>query len=278
MHYSMKRDHATLSLFCCLIMFAVTATSSFAAEEKKTEGAAPRMQMITAESGEAFIIPECECLALMKDSVISILAVLEPAKRPDKYRTIDIQKGDVLMMLNGKKLTDATFLRTMYDSLAMGAEIKLGLKRNGKPMIVSFQKGEPIEGGNMKMVLDTEGGAPGQQGGQRVMKQFAGGEDFDEIDALVPLGILVGISKGKAVVADLLPMAGEVYGEKTPATKDELVSIDGKPIKGMEAIESLRPSLVSAKKGTVVVRRDGKELTFNYVVPNELPQIMMKKH
>lgn len=278
MHNSAKLNHSILSLFVCLTVISVILTTSHAADEKKREGGAPRMQMITAESGEIFIIPECECLAMMKDSVISILAVLEPEKRPAKYKSIDIQKGDVLMMLNGKKLTDATLLRTLYDSLAMGAEIKLGLKRNGKPMIVSYQKGEPIEGGNMKMVMNTDGDTPGGPGGGRVVKQFAGGEDFDEIDALVPLGILIGISKGKAVVADLLPMAGEVYGEKTPATKDELVSIDGKPVKGMETIESLRPSLVTAKKGTVVVKRDGKEITFNYTVPAELPQIMMKKH
>lgn len=278
MHDSAKHNHSIQSLICTFALLAILATSSQAADEKKHGEGAPRMQMITAESGEAFIIPECECLALMKDSVISIVAVLEPAKRPDKYKTIDIQKGDILLMMNGKKATDANLLRQMYDSLSMGAEIKLGLKRGGKPMIVAFQKGEPIEGGNMKMVLDTDGGAPGGQGGGRMVKQFAGGVDFDEVDALVQLGMVVGIAKGKAVVADVLPMADEVYGKTMPQSLDEIVSIDGKPIKGMESIESLRPLLVTAKKGTLVVKRDGKELTFNYVVPAELPQIMMKKH
>lgn len=253
--------------FFCLTAMAFTLLPTIAH--------ADGVRRMVLNEGDVFMLPECEGIVLFQDSSLSIAHILEPAKRSDKYKSVDLKAGDHLVMMNGRRLKLLADLKNTYDSLKVGDTVRFGIKRDDKLMMVSFPKGEPMPGGKMKTVV-MNGNSSDQPGEHHMMRKIEGEDNYDDMDALTPLGLLIGFSKGTAIIADVLPMAAEVYGKEQPEAKDQLVSVDGTPVKGLNDLTSLREKLTTGKKGTVVISHGGKERTFNYTVPADLPEIKIR--
>jgi hypothetical protein len=105
---------------------------------KKTEGG---RTMIRIEGG-AFI-PELACALGDVDHKVKVLNAMPAANRPKAYASVDVQTNDLILMVNAKPLKTAEAFRTLYEVLAPGDTIALGIKRGEEMHITSFVKMDP---------------------------------------------------------------------------------------------------------------------------------------
>ena len=159
---------------------------------------------------------------------------------PGTEREVALQKGDLILMVNGKRVRDVATLREAYDAADIGEVVKLGIRRGDERFLTSFEKKDPEE---------MEEGS-----GMRVMVGGPGG-DFDDIHPLPEFGVLLAEKDGKVVVAMELPMG-------TPAFEkdDEVQSINGQTIASLEELRAAYEPLAVGDDVALVVLRDSDEI------------------
>ncbi len=159
---------------------------------------------------------------------------------PGTEREVALQKGDLILMVNGKRVRDVATLREAYDAADIGEVVKLGIRRGNERFLTSFEKkdpGEMEEGGAIRLVV----GGPDS--------------DFDDIHPLPEFGVLLAEKDGKVVVAMELPMG-------TPAfKKDDVVqSINGRAVASLEELRAAYELLAVGDDVALVVTRDSDEI------------------
>jgi len=159
---------------------------------------------------------------------------------PGTEREVALEKGDLILMVNGKRVRDVATLREAYDAAGIGEVVKLGIRRGDERFLTSFEKKDPEEmeeGGGVRMMVGGPGG------------------DFDDIHPLPEFGVLLAQKDGKVVVAMELPMG-------TPAfEKDDVVqSINGQTIASLEELRAAYELLAVGDDVALVVMRDSDEI------------------
>ena len=90
--------------------------------------------MIRIEGG-AFI-PELGCVLGDEEKKVKVIHALPGANRPKAYAGIDVQANDLILMVNAKPLKTAAAFKTLYEALAPGDTITLGIKRGEAQEVV----------------------------------------------------------------------------------------------------------------------------------------------
>jgi S1-C subfamily serine protease len=116
----------------------ITTTTTGPATGQKTEGG---RTMIRIEGG-AFI-PELGCALGDEGKQVKVIHAMPGTNRPKAYAGIDVQANDLILMVNAKPLKTAAAFRTLYESLAPGDTITLGIKRGEAMHLASFVKVDP---------------------------------------------------------------------------------------------------------------------------------------
>ncbi len=98
---------------------------------------------IMAKPGEMFDFKELGAIVLLKENKVKVEFVMPEHARHVDYRDVDIQKNDEIIIINGTKISTTVELEKNYNDLSVGDEIKLGIKREDKLMIISFKKVDP---------------------------------------------------------------------------------------------------------------------------------------
>jgi len=152
--------------------------------------------------------------------------------------TLDLKEGDEVGMANGKRVKTIKELREIYEASKPGEEFKLGIKRDGRAQIVTFERKEMNS-------------MPG--GGRMVMRTAPEGDDQDVFPAL---GFGIVTNAGKTTVSLTFPEAPEEIAEG-----DEVVSINGKKV---STAADFSKELDGTKVGgdlAMTFRHEGKEYT-----------------
>lgn len=116
----------------------IITTTTSQPSGQKTEGG---RTMIRIEGG-AFI-PELGCVLGDEAKQVKVLHAMPGANRPKAYAGIDVQANDLILMVNAKPLKAAGAFKTLYESLAPGDTITLGIKRGEAMHLASFVKMDP---------------------------------------------------------------------------------------------------------------------------------------
>lgn len=77
-----------------------------------------------------------------QEGEVRVAAVLDAAEG------IDLQPGDVVLMLQGTAVTSGGDFSTRYGEVAVGDTVELTVRRGGEEQTVSFAKPAPMEEGN----------------------------------------------------------------------------------------------------------------------------------
>jgi len=99
--------------------------------------------MIKAKPGEIMNLEELASIILQKDDKVQVEFVMPVDSRPKGYDKVDIQKGDIIFMANGKKVKKMKDLIDIYEKLKSGDKLKLALKRGDERRMISFSKVDP---------------------------------------------------------------------------------------------------------------------------------------
>jgi S1-C subfamily serine protease len=105
-----------------------------------------KMQIITRGdgAGETEVLPAVGVVLAQKGKRVVISALLETDGGPLKGR--DVKEGDAIVSINGTAVSTVRGFLSVFDPLAVGANVAWVLERNGKEIRVSFPRPQPRGG------------------------------------------------------------------------------------------------------------------------------------
>lgn len=246
--------------------------------------AAPEMKMVTIGGDDmdgSAMIGELGALIFEKDSTLTVEHVMEANMRPKVYKDVDLVKGDVIMMANGKRTYTADALSLVLDSLKAGDDIKLGVRRDKDMQIVSFKKADPKDLPQIKMVKQAmpgewKSGGEGGQGGPKMVMHTEGSAGPDgQLAVLGGNGLIFKQDSNAVVVLAVLP--GAVLGGADVKEGDRILKIQDKDVTGPSMLQEAYDSIDAGKTVTIVLSRDGKESTVSFDKAESHENIMIQR-
>lgn len=201
-----------------------------------------QMKTIKIGGGDAFDIPEVGALVVKDKDNLKFDFVSPAENRPKNYKDVDLQQGDFLIMLNGKKVSSIKDCRSIYEDLKTGDDFKMGIKRGDRMFITSFKKADPKDLPKRKIVIMND-----EHNGDMLL--FTG------------MGVLVTKKDNKAVIKSLLRNDVDAVKKANLKEGDEVISLNKKDIK---SFDQLKKDFEAIKTGAWVDVRfsGGKMLSF----------------
>ena len=125
-----------------------------------TKAMAQVQQTMTLDAETSLMLPELDALLVENDGEVKVM--LRLGNKPSKSTGDHLEKGDLILMINGVRVKELANLKEVYGALEKGKEIKMGVRRGESRFIVSAIKGDKSEsksGGtkSMSMSFQTDG-------------------------------------------------------------------------------------------------------------------------
>ncbi len=217
------------------------------------------VRTIKAQPGEICMLLELGAIIVQSDDGPKVEMILPPGQRSEKYKSVDLQSGDIIKMFNGKSMSTPALIEETYNGLAIGDDIMLGLKRGKEIFMQKFPKGDTKD-----MPARME-----------IKKCPASGSEasMDFID----IGILPEEKEGHIFISDVIPELVLAFGENPPAAGDEIVNIQSRKITSLKEMLDIYNKLKVGDTASLTVLRDKKELglTFMRVKPEGAGPVKM---
>ncbi len=263
----MKR--ITLEIVMALLLsllLGIILDQANAADDKR-----PVMRMMKAD--DVFILQETGAVIVSADSALKIDLIAPPDQRTFEYRAVDMKRDDEILMLNGKKLTSIKDFKDSYESLAIGAEVKLGIRRDRQMMIVSFVKCDPEKLPKHQMRM----GAPEGGGGGASFVTLGGADG--QMAAFPDLGVIVKADGDRVIVAHVLSNAAEVFQALSPKEGDEILELAGAKVASVGDFE-LRYGKIAVGDFVALTLKQGdgtKQIKIKKPAGTSAPMIIEKR-
>ena len=121
---------------------------------------AQERQMMKFDASTSLMLQELQALLVMDGDEIKVEALL--GQNETKKGIDQLEQGDIILMMNGKRASSIEVLRTIYNGIEPDQEIKVGVRRNDERFIVNAIKGDAPKDGPrmMTMTFDTSEGEP----------------------------------------------------------------------------------------------------------------------
>ncbi len=123
---------------------------------------ARQAQTMTFDANSSLILQEFTALLTVEEDEIRVR--LQMSGNSNENGEDRLEAGDVVLMMNGKRATDLGTLRTLYESVEDGEEVKIGVRRGEERFILRATKGDVPEGsssGGRRVISRTTTNAPG---------------------------------------------------------------------------------------------------------------------
>ena len=163
-----------------------------------------------------------------------------------------VLSGDVIALVDGKPVKDATALSKAISGTAPGTSVKLGVIREGKEQTIDVALGElPV----------ANPAASREEQGSDEPETMGRGDAGDLGLKLAPAGSITGAGEQGVVVLDINP-AG-LWAERGFSLGDVILEVSGKSVKTPEELGSAVSEARNAGKRTVLLRlRSGDATRF----------------
>lgn len=250
-------------LFEIVLTILISSASSLLGQQAfaATEGK-PQMRMFT--SGDVVFMSELGAVILLKDKSLVIDVVNSAEQRAEVYKSVDLKQNDEVIMINGKKVTILTDLKAAYDSVAVGSDVKLGIKRGKDMMIVSFPKMDQSSMKNQRVMSFTTDGSGEASAG--VSEEIASIHASDgEVAIVMELGLIVGESGSKVKVAGLINNQGDESEAGGALEGDVITSIMAQKVTSIKELTEAYDKVEVGKEFSVTLDRNGKAVTIKAV-------------
>jgi S1-C subfamily serine protease len=190
---------------------------------------------------------ELAAMVALTDGKLVVDNVFDKAMRPKGYDAVDIRQGDVILMVNGKRVKSAADLRQEYTSVPTGSSVKLGIQRNEKMLIVSFDKADPAKLPKRNIIIRHDDGS--------------GSEDM----MVVPhTGLIIASKGGKVYVDGILPDDSSAVKSSGVKEGDVVTTINGSPVTSFANFSAAYKEIPVGKDVTITTSRKGKTGSFSF--------------
>ena len=201
------------------------------------------------------LIKEIGALVGNQEGTLKVLLAPPQGRDLSGVQSVDLAEGDEVGMAAGERILLVSELRELYESAEVGSEFKLGVRRSGKPIVVTFTKKDPEEMGSGGMMMIRREG-PEQEG-----------------SSLFPaLGFRLKEETGGLTVTEVLP-----EGALEVNAGDHILSLNGNKTQTLEEFESVLAAIEVGKAMKLLVKRGGKDLTLNAPRPEPKGTILKVK-
>ncbi len=221
-----------------------------------TAGAQVFKQFTAGE--KVYNVPEIGGLIVQSKDVIKFEMVIPSDKRPKGYEKVDIKEGDIIKMMNGKKIKDVKDIEEIYKNAKTGDEIKFGLERSGNLFIASFKKADPSKLPQIKTVTMDGSGK----------------------DNLIPLpgtGLIAQESGGKLVVAVVLPNAPSEITKAGVKEGDAVISVNGVKVTGKDGASKELSKVKTGDSMKIEITSGGKTKEIKFKKTEDAGKIIIRK-
>jgi S1-C subfamily serine protease len=205
-------------------------------------------------TGDHYMIQGLGALITGAADTARIQFIPQSNQRPEEFRNVNMETGDLLAMLNGKKVASVKDFEARYEAIVTGADVKIGIKRGTQLVMASFKKPDAANlPKGMQMVAMTADG-PDANGGD--------GPAGDIV--LSAAGIGVGGADGKPAIVAVFPPQGKgITGDK-PESGDIITNINGTAVATVEAFKTEMDKHPMGSDVTLSLSRKGatKQFTF----------------
>ena len=195
-------------------------------------------------------IPELGAIAIADEESgeTRIARVAAAEDRAAAFRGHDVAPGDIVLALNGTRIRQASDLAAAYDGVAIGDEVALGLRRDGRRWIERFTKTDPSELPQSRRVEVRMEGNPADMlplMGLGVFFQRTGEGEPLRVAAVVPHGA----------------------GAELFEAGDELLSINGERISDPAMGVQLWEAIPTGSEVRIEIQRAGETLAIDTTKP-----------
>lgn len=242
-----------------------------------------QMRVQQTDGSEVLQIAEVGAMLMQEGDAVKVGLVLPKESRPEAYRGVDIERDDIVLFLNGKRIRKVADFRAVYDSLKIDTLVEVGLKRDEKRFIASFKKADPASLPQRRMVMmssDQESGDSGE-GQPRMVLRVAGPEGESELrgENLRPipeLGFIAGEQDSVVTLMRALPVPG--LPKLDLQTGDVLLRLNGKPITTLDAFATQFEQLKTGASIELGIRRGGAERQVAFAKPERPAGLQIRRN
>lgn len=242
----MKRSTASFLVVIVLITLPTIATAQAQQGDTTTShqvSGAIMMSEIAAIAGVA------------KGDLVALIEVLPADARPAANQDLDVRQGDQILMVNGQRVRELEDLNTVYSGLAIGDEVKLGIKRGSERFILRFEKQK------------AQAVSSSQSGGSRMVMISAEGGD---VALMHEDHVMLGVEDDSVKVTHQLASGGALE------EGDVLIGLNGEALASIDDFNRIYRDIAIGGQISLTVLRGGSE--FNVVINKaEMPKGMMIK-
>ena len=181
----MRIPITTVLVMAMLFASASTLVSS-PAEKTVTK------EVITSGGEEFFMIPGLGAGVESDGESLKVVFIMPKDDRPKEYQSVDMDEGDLLLMLNGKRLKSVDDLKNELDSVETGDPLEFGIRRGKDLLLTSFAKPDPSkEDGKRMMVMTMTSGGEEDDNVETELKMFGTGEDNMPVMLMLEVGLVL---------------------------------------------------------------------------------------
>jgi S1-C subfamily serine protease len=182
---------------------------------------------------------------------VKVEMVMPANNRADAYKTLDIEGGDIIKMVNGKALNSVKTLKELYETAAAGDIIKLGVIREGKPLMIKFAKANPDDqpqGMRMVVTESIDDSAP---------------------TSLVGIGIMLAVENGQIKISDVMKEIAPEFTGYTPHKDDIITELNGTKLESPDDLDRLYETIKPGEAVNLTLLHNGQKQQTSFVKPIE---------
>ncbi len=229
---------------CCLLVLLFASSAAAQVFIKKGDG---KNEMKV--EGEPFNLGELGAVIMQEDGKVKVMHAVEKDRRPKGYADVDLKADDIIVMANAKKIESSKALKELYEALAVGAELKLGVKRGEQMFIAVFPKADPSALPKMKM---------------RMMTSTDGGN----IQVFPAVGVVLSENKDKhVIIADKFPDSTAAAASANVRANDQILEMNGKRISSLNQYTQMYDAIAVGANVTWKLRRSDQTISISFVKP-----------
>jgi len=233
-----------------LLLIPFTLFFSFFADDQ----AIARQQTMTFDANTSMLLMEFSAVLMVENDQLKVQAVIGHGNTEGDQ----LKKDDLLIMMNGKRPKDIASIRSLYESIAAGEEIKIGVRRGQESLILRAPKSDPnnpVGGNRMVMRMETD--------------------DASGLKIIASLGLAIIDRDNKAIVEEVLePLAPDVIKDLDIAGY-QLSSVNGTEITDTETAFELIEALDAGSEIKLTFNKEGAEKSVTLPKPEGRGRIMI---
>ena len=220
---------------------------------------AQRTMTYRVDGEKSYLIPELIALLIQENDSITVQMVMPPENRPVPYRDVDLKKGDRIFMANAARMRTIKDFIALYESLASGEVLKMGVQRGEDRFMVSFEKMKEMpEGMQLRVVRQ-----PDQEGVAMTGTYL----NSDSLAVLSAEGLVLTQSEERIVIKDILPDSRESLLNQDIQKRDVLAKLNGEAFQNLKEFREAYDRIAPGTEVRLTLIREEKEMVVTYKKP-----------